>query len=133
MGSMMAASMKALQFISVTVLKIIFKQYSGKAENWTYGLDAQTLDAWTLGHWTLGLRTTGHLDSGCWESGRLDVRTLDVWALDTRPFELWTPGRSDFGRLDAYIKDDVLITTRLQRKDIIIENSNFFLLQLTDN
>ena len=40
MGSMMAASMKALQFISVTVLKIIFKQYSGKAENWTYGLDA---------------------------------------------------------------------------------------------
>ena len=30
-GSMMAASTKTLQFISVTVLKIIFKRHTGKA------------------------------------------------------------------------------------------------------
>ena len=39
-GSMMAASTKTLQFISVTVLKILFKWYAGKAGLLKYGLDA---------------------------------------------------------------------------------------------
>ena len=39
-GSMMAASTKTLQFISITVLKIIFEQHAEKAGLWTYGLDA---------------------------------------------------------------------------------------------
>ena len=39
-GSMMAASTKTSQFISVTVLKIIFKQYTGKAGLWTHVLEA---------------------------------------------------------------------------------------------
>ena len=39
-GSMMADSMKTLQFISVTVLKFIFKRHTGKARFWTHGLDA---------------------------------------------------------------------------------------------
>ena len=38
-GSMMAASTKTLQFISVTVLKIIFKRHSGKDGLWTLNLD----------------------------------------------------------------------------------------------
>ena len=39
-GSMMATSKKTLQFISVTVLKIIFKPHSGKDGLWTDRLDA---------------------------------------------------------------------------------------------
>ena len=39
-GSMMADSTKTLQFISVTVLKIISKRHTGKARLWTHGLDA---------------------------------------------------------------------------------------------
>ena len=39
-GSMMAASTKTLQFISVTVLKIIFKRHSGKDGLWTLNLDS---------------------------------------------------------------------------------------------
>ena len=39
-GSMMAASTETLQFISITVLKIIFEQHAEKAGLWTYGLDA---------------------------------------------------------------------------------------------
>ena len=35
-----AASTKTLQFISETVLKIIFKQHFEKARLWTHGLDA---------------------------------------------------------------------------------------------
>ena len=45
-GSMMAASTKTLQFISVTILKVILKQYTRKAGLWTHALDA--LDACTL-------------------------------------------------------------------------------------
>ena len=52
MGSMMAASMKTLQFISVTVLKIIFKRYSGTLDVWSGHLDSGRLDAWTLDAWT---------------------------------------------------------------------------------
>ena len=39
-GSIMAAFTKTLQFISVTVLKIIFKRHTGKAILWTHDLDA---------------------------------------------------------------------------------------------
>ena len=94
-GSMMPDFTKTLQFISVTILKIIFKRHTGKAALWTHGLDA-----WTLGIWTLGLATTGRLDSGHLESGRLEVRALDACALDGCTF-----GRLYFGRLDAYITD----------------------------
>ena len=62
-GSIMAASTKTLQFISVTVLKIIFKRHTGKAILWTHDLDAWTLQPWTLGLWTPGLRTPGRLDA----------------------------------------------------------------------
>ena len=68
-----AASTKTLQFISETVLKIIFKQHFEKARLWTHGLDAKTLDVWTLGLWTLGLCKPGRLDPGCMDSGRLDA------------------------------------------------------------
>ena len=87
---MMPDFTKTLPFISVAILKIIFKRHTGKAALWTHGLDA-----WTLRISTLGLRTTGHLDSGHLESGRLEVRALNAWALDA----------CTFGRLDAYITD----------------------------
>ena len=85
----MPAFTKTLQFISVTVLKIIFKRHTGKAALWTHGLDAWTLGlwktgrldsgrlgAWTLDDWKLVLRTLARLDSGC-----LDAYTLEVWTL----------------------------------------------------
>ena len=95
--SMMAASTKTLQIISVTVLKIIFKRHSGKDGLWTH-----SLDAWVLGLWTLGLRTTGRLDCGHLESGRLEVRalTLGLWTLaclDCCSLDAWT---FTFGLLD---------------------------------
>ena len=117
-GSIMAASTKTLQFISVPVLKFIFKRYTGKASLWTQGLGAQTLHTWThgpldswalenwalgllkLGIWTLGVRTTGRLDLERLEADRLEVRGLDAWVLDACTFGLWTPGRLDFGRLN---------------------------------
>ena len=39
-GSMIAASTKSMQFISVTVLKIIFKWHTEKTRFWTHDLDA---------------------------------------------------------------------------------------------
>ena len=119
-GSMMTASTKALQSISVTASKIIFIRH----KLWTQGLDPQaldawtpglykprhldsgrldyaSLDAWTLGFWTLGLRRTGRLNSVRLESGQLDVRALNDWALDAFTFGLWTPRQLDFGRSDA--------------------------------
>ena len=39
-GSMMATCTKTLQFISVTVLKIIFKPHSGKDGLWRHRLNA---------------------------------------------------------------------------------------------
>ena len=84
-GSVIPAFTKTLQFISVTVLKIIFKRHTGKAALWTHGLDA----------WTLRLWKTGRLDSG-----RLGAWTLDDWKLG-----LWTLARLDSGRLDAYTLD----------------------------
>ena len=93
--SMMPAFTKTLQFISVTVLKIIFKRHTGKATLWTHGLDAQNLDAWTLGLCTLGLCKSGRLDSG-----RMDSASLDAWTLG-----LWKTGRLDSGRLGAWTVD----------------------------
>ena len=60
-GSMMATSTKTKQFISVTVLKIIFKWHTGKA-----GL-------WTLGLWTLGLCKHGRLDPRRMDSASLNA------------------------------------------------------------
>ena len=39
-GLMIAASTKSMQFISVTVLKIIFKWHTEKTRFWTHDLDA---------------------------------------------------------------------------------------------
>ena len=80
-GLMMADSAKTLQFVLVTVLKIIFKRHNGKAKLWTHGLDAYTLDAWRLELWTLGLCKPGRLDSGRLDSGPLDAWALDAWTL----------------------------------------------------
>ena len=72
-GSMMAASTKTLQFISVIVLKIIFKAaYSGRMV------------------WTLRLRTAGSLIPG-----RLDSASLDAWTLDNWNLDAWTLGCLD--------------------------------------
>ena len=38
-GSMMPAFTKTLKFISVTVIKIIFKRHTVKTTLWTHGLD----------------------------------------------------------------------------------------------
>ena len=84
-GSMIPAFTKTLQFISVTVLKIIFKRHTGKAALWTHGLDA-----WTLGHW---------------KAGRLDSGRLGAWTLDDWKLGLLTLARLDSGRLDAYTLD----------------------------
>ena len=84
-GSMIPAFTKTLQFISVKVLKIIFRRHTGKAAPWTHGLDA----------WTLGLL----------DSGRLGTWTLDVWNLGDRKLGLWTFSRFDSGRLYAYTLD----------------------------
>ena len=89
-GSMMAAFTKTLQFISVTVLKIIFKRHTGKAAPWTHGLDA----------WTLGLLNSGRL--GAWT---LDIWNLDNWKLGLWRLALWTLARLDSGRLYAYALD----------------------------
>ena len=61
-GSMMADSTKTLQFISVTVLNIIFNWHTGKARLWTLRL------------WTPGSFNSGLLDSGRWTLERLDNR-----------------------------------------------------------
>ena len=80
-GSMLPAFTKTLQFISVTVLKIIFKRHTGKVAPWTHGLDA----------WTLGLL----------DSGRLGAWTLDVWNLDARKLGLWRLSLWALARLDS--------------------------------
>ena len=110
-GSMMAASTKTLQFISVAVLKIIFKRHSGKAGLWTHGLDFSTLDTWALGLWMLGHCKPERLDSGRMNSGGLDAWTLDAWTLEDWALALWrlgiwtlglrTTGCLDSGRLES--------------------------------
>ena len=39
-GSVIPSFTKTLQFISVTVLKIVFKRHAGKAALWTHDLEA---------------------------------------------------------------------------------------------
>ena len=94
-GSMMATSTKTLQFISVTVLKIIFKH--GIPEK----LDSGRM-VWTLRLWTLGLWTLGRLDSGRLDFERLGAWPLDAWNLDNWKLGLWTLARLDLRRLDAW-------------------------------
>ena len=92
-GSMIAASTKSMQFISVAVLKIIFKWRTEKTRFWTHGLDAQTLDAWKIELWTLGLCKPGRLDFGCMDSASLDASTLNAWTLDAWTLDGdWTLG-----------------------------------------
>ena len=89
-------SIKTLQFISVTVLKIIFKH--GIPEK----LDSGRM-VWTLSLWTLGRLDSGRLDSkrlGAWP---LDAWDLDAWTQDDWALGLWilgfsTPECLDFGR-----------------------------------
>ena len=94
-GSVMTASTKTLQFISVTVLKIIFKWHTGKLGLRPHGLDAQALDAWTLALLTLRL---------C-RPGRLDAWALDVWTQDNWALGIWTTGRQGCGRLHIWTLD----------------------------
>ena len=65
---------KTLQFISVTVLKIIFKRHTGKSwtlDAWSGRLESKRLDAWTLQAWTLGP----------WTYGFYKLGLLDAWKL----------------------------------------------------
>ena len=82
-GSIMAASTKTLQFISVTFLKIIFKRHSGKDGLWTHSLDLRL--------WAPGRLNSGYLDS----------TSLGAWTLDALTLDAWTLGCLDFGRLDS--------------------------------
>ena len=99
-GSMMAASTKTLQFISVTVLKIIFKH--GIPEKLDSGRMVWKLRLWTLGLWIHGLWTLGRLDSGRLDFERLGAWPLDAWNLDNWKLGLWTLARLDLRRLDAW-------------------------------
>ena len=69
-GSIMAASTKTLEFISVIILKLFLngipeKRYSGRM-------------TWTLRLWTSRGLNSGRLDSASVDSGRLDAWTLDA-------------------------------------------------------
>ena len=85
-----------MQFISVTVLKIIFKH--GIPEK----LDSGRM-VWTLSLWTLGRLDSGRLDSkrlGAWplDAWDLDAWTQDDWALGLWTLGFWTHECLDFGR-----------------------------------
>ena len=82
-GSMMADSTKTLQFISVTVLKIIF-----------LNVISEKLDSGRMA-WMLRLWTPGSLNSGPLDSASLKAWTRDVWTLGA-----WTLGLCTLGRLD---------------------------------
>ena len=103
-GLMMAASTKTLQFISVAVLKIIFKRHSGKAGLWTYGLDSFTLGTWTMNAWTLQAGTLGLWTHELWRLGRLDSRRLDSGRLGTWTLDAWN--------LDTWSQDDWYLDSR---------------------
>ena len=88
-GSMMAASTKILQFISVTVLKLFS---NGIPEKLNSGRMFCTRRLWT----------PGRLDSGRLYSGSLGLWTLDAGNLDDWKLGLWTSSRLDSGGLDAW-------------------------------
>ena len=115
-GSMMAASTKILQFISVTVLKLFSNGIPEKLNSgrmfctrrlWTPGrldsgrLDSPSMGAWTLQAWTLQAWKLGRLDSERLDSGSVGVWTLDAGNLDEWKLGFWTLSRLDSGGLDA--------------------------------